>query len=180
MSQAASSRRTVVVLLALGLLIAPAAGGQEADDEEPGPALEWSPGVSDVPVVDLGGAYVFDPEESDPMVEAWRDRTVRYRVTQTPQRIVLEFRPEDADPNVRTYRWDGGVTEFNRGTAEVRERARWVEGGRVLEIEGRWWLPDDHEDLRSYTLRYRLDGPRSLVFTQIDAHGRTEWRFERS
>ncbi len=143
------------------------------------PPLEWTNWISDVPVVDMTGEWVFDTASSDPMVEVWREREVVYQIDQQLDRIVFEFRPENGQQNVQTYRWGGSISEFQRGDAEVRERARWTEGGRVLEVEGRWWTFDDLSTVRQYTFRYETTSFDMLVLTQGDEHGTTMWRFRR-
>ena len=91
----------------------------------------------------------------------------------------MSFRPEGAEPNVQQYRWDGTVNSFERGEAEVRERAHWKDGGRTLEVEGRWWPTEDRSAVFRYTFHYKLESPRRLLFRQINEHGETAWRFER-
>jgi hypothetical protein len=91
----------------------------------------------------------------------------------------MTFRPEGAEPNMQQYRWDGTVNSFERGEAEVRERVHWKDGGRTLEVEGRWWLTDDRSAVFRYTFHYKLESPRRLLFRQINEHGETAWRFER-
>lgn len=177
-----SVRRWIPIVFApllLSAICAAPAAGQTAG-QAGAPELDWSDGVSELPIVDLTGTWLFVPEDSDPMVEIWQGRQVEYVVTQTGDRIVLDFRPEDGRRNVQGYRWNGTVSSFRRGDAEVRERARWTDGGRSLVIEGRWWTPDDLETINAYTFVYRLDGPNELVFVQRDEHGETTWRFERS
>lgn len=147
--------------------------------QEQPPDLAWAPGVSEVPLVDLSGTWVFLPDASDPMVEAWRDREIVYVITQATDRIVLDFRPEDGQRNLQGYRWDGSVSSFERGDAEVRERARWTDGGRTLMVEGRWWSPDDTGSITAYTFLYRLEGTNRLEFRQQDDQGETVWRFAR-
>ena len=168
----------------LGLALTPqwqsaaAAIRQEEQLPEP-PPLEWTPWISDVPVVDMTGEWVFDAGSSDPMVEIWREREVLYRIDQQIDRIVFEFTPENGQQNVQTYRWGSAISEFERGGAEVRERARWTDRGRVLEIEGRWWSFDDRSTVRRYTFRYEVTSGDALAFTQGDEHGTTVWRFVR-
>lgn len=176
------------LLMALALLATPLGAlpgrahevqAPEAGVEQTEPELDWPGRVSDLPMVDLSGTWVFDPEVSDPMVEAWRGRRVEYRIDQQSDFIRLEFRPEDGQGNVQTYRWDGRVIAFERGTTEVRELAAWVEGGRTLEILGRWWSPEDITEIHSYSFRYRLEGFDVIAFEQSDPHGTTTWRFRR-
>ncbi|MFW6198458.1 MAG: hypothetical protein ACOC5E_01405, partial [Acidobacteriota bacterium] len=171
------------------LLLAGGAAAQEQEQEgqrpragveQTEPELEWPGRVSELPVVDLSGTWVFDPEISDPMVDAWRGRRVEYRVEQQSDFIRLEFRPEDGQGNNQTYRWNGRVIAFERGSTEVRELAAWVDGGRVLEVVGRWWSPEDITDIHSYTFRYSLQGFDVLVLEQVDPHGSTTWRFQRA
>ncbi|HJO02551.1 MAG TPA: hypothetical protein QGG47_01100 [Acidobacteriota bacterium] len=92
---------------------------------------------------------------------------------------MFEFRPENGQQNVQTYRWAGAVSEFQRADAEVRERARWTDRGRSLEVEGRWWAFDDVATVRRYTFRYEVASGDMLVLTQGDEHGTTTWRFRR-
>lgn len=177
-------------LLVALLAVAPAATGdpslQESQSQEPQPGalpradLEWpSPWLSDVPMVDLSGTWRFDPEGSDPMVEAWRGREVLYHVRQGSGRIVLVFAPEDGRSNRQVYRWDGSVSRFERGDASVAERARWTEGGRVLEVVGRWWLNEEESNVHAYRFTYALRGDR-LTFVQSDDSGTTSWHFQRA
>ncbi len=147
--------------------------------QPPADRLEWSAWVSDVPAVDLTGLWRFAPSSSDPMVEVWRGRAVEYEISQQTDRLVLSFRPENGEPNVQEYRWDGSVNSFERAGAEVRERAHWKDGGRTLEIEGRWWPTADRSAVTRYTFRYELESPRRLLFRQIDEYGETAWRFVR-
>ncbi len=176
--------RIVGFAVLVGLTLCPqsmtsiAAIQQEATPPDQ-PSLEWTPWISDVPVVDMTGEWVFDSASSDPMVEVWRQREVVYQIDQQTDRIVFEFRPENGQRNVQTYRWAGSISEFQRGGAEVRERARWTERGRVLEVEGRWWAFDDLSTVRRYTFRYEVASFDMLVFTQGDEYGTTMWRFRR-
>ena len=147
--------------------------------EPPSDGLEWSSWVSDVPVVDLTGLWRFVESTSDPMVEVWRGREIIYEISQQIDRVVMTFRPESAEPNMQQYRWDGTVNSFERGEAEVRERAHWKDGGRTLEVEGRWWPTDDRSAVFRYTFHYKLESPRRLLFRPINEHGETAWRFER-
>lgn len=179
--------RTAVLrkLLAILAMLVPAlaATAQEAavvqGESAGGPDLAWRPIVSDVPLVDLSGRWIFVALESDPMVEAWEDVPVRYTIQHLSDRILLDFRPEGGRSNVQAYRWDGQVAAFERGAEEVRERAVWTEGGRVLEIDGRRWRPGESDGVVSYRFVYRLDGPDRLLFEQHAASGSTRWIFVR-
>ena len=124
------------------------------------------------------GRWEFDPRSSDPMVEAWREGDVRYRIWQEASHVQMEFAPEAGDPMHQVYRWGPAVSEFQRGDAEVRERSRWIEGGRVLEVEGRWWPAATPSDVHRYRLRYRV-ASGVLVLEQDDPFGTTVWRFRR-
>lgn len=141
--------------------------------------VSWpTPWISEVPSVDLTGTWRFLPDRSDPMLETWRGEEVLYRIRQESGRIVLEFVPGGGRTNEQTYRWDGSTAEFERGETQVRERARWSQSGRTLEIVGRWWLNTEPTEIHEYTYRYRLE--RSLlVFEQRDDSGTTTWRFRR-
>jgi len=141
--------------------------------------LEWSSWVSDVPAVDLTGLWSFVESASDPMIEVWQGREIVYEISQQTNRLVMSFRPENGEPNVQEYYWNGNVNSFQRGGAEVRERAHWIAGGRTLEVEGRWWPTDDRSTIFEYTFQYRLESSRRLLFRQIDQYGETTWRFER-
>ena len=141
--------------------------------------LEWSSWVSDVPLVDLTGQWRFVESSSDPMVEVWQGREIVYEISQQNDRLVMSFRPENGEPSVQEYRWNGSVNSFDRGGAEVRERGHWVAGGRAFEVEGRWWPTEDRSTIAKYTFRYQLESPRRLLFRQIDEYGETVWRFER-
>lgn len=147
--------------------------------EPPGSDLEWSSWISDVPATDLTGLWHFVESSSDPMLEVWQGREILYEISQQMDRVVLSFRPENGEPRVQEYRWNGSVNSFDRAGAEVRERAHWTAGGRTLEVEGRWWPTDDRSTVFKYTFRYELESPRRLLFRQIDEHGETAWRFER-
>lgn len=147
--------------------------------EPAGDGLEWSGSVSDVPSVDLTGLWQFVEATSDPMVEVWRGREIVYEVSQQTNRVVMSFRPKNGEPSVQEYRWDGTVNSFERANAEVRERAHWTDGGRTLEVEGRWWPTSDRSTIFRYTFRYSLESPRQLLFRQIDEYGETLWRFRR-
>lgn len=171
----------VATCLALGSL-APHAAAQDVvvrEAEEPPRDLGWSNWISDVPAADLTGLWQFLPATSDPMVDAWVGRRVAYEISQQTTRIVMTFRPENGEPNIQEYRWDGSVNAFRRGTAEVRERARWTDNGRTLEVEGRWWMQDDVDTVASYSFVYTLEANRQLVFKQVDEYGETTWRFSR-
>jgi len=141
--------------------------------------LEWSAWVSDVPVVDLTGLWRFVESSSDPMVTVWEGREIRYEISQQTNRVVLSLRPENGEPMVQEYLWNGSVNSFEKGGTEVRERAHWRDGGRTLEVEGRRWPADDRSKLVKYTMSYRLEAPRRLVLRLTDEHGETVWRFER-
>lgn len=170
----------LIALLIAGFLSATVPShASSARQEDQGPDLHWDAEISEVPLVDLSGSWSFLADESDPMVEVWRGREILYVVTQSPDRIVLDFRPEDGRRNAQGYRWDGTIAAFERGDAQVRERARWTDGGRTLVVEGRWWDPTRTDDVNAYTFRYRLDGPDVLEFTQRDEYGETVWRFAR-
>ena len=137
----------------------------------------WSEGwVSDIPVVDLTGSWLFDPDASDPMAEAWREREVRYEVSQQPDHIDFEFVVEGGYSVAQSYRWDGTVTRFNRSGAEVEEIARWTDAGRVFEIRGRWWQGDTPDDVAVYELRYTLRF-FEITLTQTNDTGSTVWTF---
>jgi len=167
----------IPALLVLLLLTAPAA--QQPQGNTP-PEMGWTPVVSELPLVDLSGSWRFLPRDSDPMVQQWRDAAVLYEIQQLADRILLDLHPdEDARSTARAYRWDGAVEEFENGSAEVRERAFWADGGRMLVIEGRWWDPAAPRELDAYTFRYSLDGPDRLVFVQENDSGETVWIFER-
>jgi len=137
----------------------------------------WSEGwVTDIPVVDLTGSWLFDPDASDPMIAAWRDREVRYQITQQPNHIDFEFNVEGGFSTLQTYRWDGTVTRFSRSGAEVEEIARWTRAGRVLEVRGRWWPEDTPNDVTTYELSYELSVFK-ITFTQTNESGSTVWTF---
>lgn len=161
----------------LGLLL-PAAVAR-AQKGNSSPALEWASWISDVPLVDLSGKWIFDPDASDPMIEEWRDRVIHYTITQYSGHIELRFEPRDRGPTVQTYRWDGTVTRSQQGDFETRQRARWRDGGRTFFIEGRRWRYSDTV-ATAYELVYRLAGVGTLVFTQRDDYGQTEWRFRQA
>ncbi|NKB89979.1 MAG: hypothetical protein GKS06_17335 [Acidobacteria bacterium] len=175
------ARLTLAICLVVGGLPVLATGQDVVvrDLEATGPELDWTPWVSDVPNADLSGLWTFDDARSDPMVETWVDREVQYEISQQIDRIVMAFRPEDGEPNIQEYRWNGVVNSFRRDTTEVRERARWTESGRTLEVEGRRWLTTDTETIYRYSFRYKLESNRRLVLRQIDEHGETTWRFTR-
>ena len=178
MSRALRHLCAALSLAVLAALATPA-GAQQQDNPAPVVDLDWTPWLSEFPQVDLTGTWVFDAATSDVMVEAWRDREVLYVVDQQMDRIVFDFSPEDGQRNVQGYRWNGSVSEFERGTAEVRERARWTGGGRIFEVEGRWWPTENTAEVTKYTFLYRLEGLDRLALTQRDEHGETVWRFHR-
>lgn len=143
------------------------------------PGLDWpDPWISEVPLTDLSGSWKFDPRASDPMVEAWREGVVRYRIWQEASHVQMEFAPESGDPTHQVYRWGPTVSQFRRRDAEVRERSRWINGGRMLEVVGRWWTEGVRDDLHQYRLRYSISSG-ALVLEQVDPHGVTVWRFRR-
>ena len=165
----APSRSVAVALL----LVAAAPVSPQVRD------LEWSDGLSEMPLVDLSGRWRFDPRRSDPLVAEWQEAELECFIYQQPDRIVLQFVPGKLEQRVLDYRWDGTLRSERRESTEVRERARWVDGGRALEIEGRWWLLQEEPVLRRYVHRYRAEGSRALVLTLEDEYGTTVWRFER-
>jgi hypothetical protein len=171
--------------VAAAVLVVVPAGSALAQDvvvrglEESEGRLNWTAWVSDVPTADLTGTWIFDAERSDPMVEVWREREVRYEINQQFDRIVVAFRPEGGEANVQTYRWDGSVNSFQRQDTEVRERARWIGQGRVLEVEGRWWPITDRDAVTAYRYEYRVGMDRTLSVRLIDEYGETTWRFRR-
>jgi hypothetical protein len=171
----------VAGLVASLLAISPAHAQDIPVRELPAPAVDlgWSDSVSDVPLADLSGLWKFVEATSDPMVEVWRGRVVVYQISQQSDRIVMSFEPENGEPSVQEYRWDGSVNAFERGGAQVRERARWRNNGRALEIEGRWWPADDRSEVFRYTFVYTIDSNRRLLFRQIDEYGETAWHFSR-
>ena len=176
-----SSLVRIVCVLAL---LTPVVDAQAQDAlvrelEPPADDLEWSAWVSDVPMVDLTGLWRFVESSSDPMVEVWQGRKITYEISQQTNRVVMSFRPENGEPSVQEYRWNGAVNAFARADAEVRERAQWTDGGRTLEVEGRWWPTGDRSTISKYTFRYELESPRRLLFRQIDEYGETVWRFQR-
>ena len=132
--------------------------------------------MSDIPVVDLTGSWLFDPDASDPMIEAWRDREVRYQISQQPDHIDFEFLVEGGYSTKQSYRWDGTVTRFDRSGAQVEEIARWTDAGRVFEVRGRWWPEDTPDDIAVYELRYALH-ILEITFTQTNESGSTVWTF---
>ncbi len=159
-------------------LVAALLAGAAAGAQETAPDPQWGAWISEVPTVDLSGRWVFDPEISDPMIEEWRGRRIEYRVRQSPATIVLEFLPEQGRGNTQVYRWDGSIAAFERGGRQVRERARWDNGGRTLRIEGRHWAPGD-DTVERYEFIYRLESSSVLAFVQQDEFGQTVWRFRR-
>ncbi len=137
----------------------------------------WSEGwVSDIPVVDMTGSWLFDSDASDPMVEAWRERDVRYQISQQPDHIDFEFIVEGGYSIEQSYRWDGTVRRFNRNGSEVEEIARWTDAGRVFQIRGRRSPEDAPDDIMAYELRYEL-GIFKFTFTQTNETGSTVWTF---
>ena len=141
--------------------------------------LDWLPWISDVPIVDLSGNWAFEPDRSDPMIGEWRERSVTYEVYQHLDRIILRFRP-GSDEILQNLTWTGGIVSRREGDTQIRERTRWTRGGRVFEVEGRWWRLDEPEpDPQHYAYRYELDGRDILVVTQEDEFGVTVWRFRR-
>ena len=170
-----------IAALAAAVLVATAISAAAAvlpfqTHQEPG-AQPWPQDwLSDIPLVDLSGTWVFDPQGSDPMLEPWRDREVRYEIGQHPAHIVLEFRVEGGRSNTQTYRWDGTVHRFQRDVRNVEEAARWTRGGRKLEVRGRHWDPETPDEIVEYSFSYERRGP-VLTFIQGNATGTTVWRF---
>ena len=178
----AAWRTGILAAILAALCSTPPVAAQDVGARElpqAGPDLRWANELSDVPLVDLSGVWEFIEESSDPMVEVWRGREIHYEISQQNDRVVMNFVPENGEPNVQEYRWDGTVNAFLRGTAEVRERARWRDNGRTLEIEGRWWPADDRSQVFSYSFIYTVDSNRRLLFRQVDEYGETAWRFRR-
>ena len=169
-----------LLLFALALSSALAPAGSSMDLQERADRTRrdiWSEGwVSDIPTVDLTGTWLFDDAASDPMIEAWRDREVRYQISQQPDHIDFEFMVEGGYSTVQSYRWDGTVTRFNRTGSEVEEIARWTDAGRVFEVRGHWWPEDTPDEITVYELRYALRIFR-FTFTQTNDSGSTVWTF---
>lgn len=164
----------ILVVLALGVTLAAADSSVDQQQRD-----VWSEGwVSDIPVVELTGTWLFDPKSSDPMVEAWREREVRYQISQQPDHIDFEFVVEGGYSILRSYRWDGTVTRFNRSGSEVEEIARWTDAGRVFEVRGRRWLEETPDDVTNYELRYEMRIFK-ITFTQTNHSGSTVWTFTR-
>lgn len=169
------------LLMALLLTAGPAATAQEGPVTivEPDEVdLDWLPWISDVPTVDLSGTWEFVAQGSDPMLQAWSSRPVVYEVYQQLDRIVLRFRT-GGEIVLRNLTWTGAIVPRNEDGVAFRERTRWTDGGRTLEIEGRWWLPGEAPEPERYLYRFRLDGRDTLVVVQQDAYGATTWRFRR-
>lgn len=160
----------VVTVLAAATVVA-----QESQPEVP---LRWGGWVSEVPLRDLSGEWRFDAARSDLMIEEWRGRPIQYSILQHPDRIELEFRPDDAVPTRRVYAWNGSVVHTQRGGREVRLRAGWQQGGRVLVIEGRHWTLAD-QTVSEFEMRYEIAPGGRLALTQVDGYGETVWYFER-
>lgn len=180
-------QRTILRLWIVPLIVSMAVPGAAAPGAQEGPVtlvepseidLDWMPWISDVPIVDLSGTWVFVARGSDPMIEAWRDQTVVYEVYQQLDRIVVRFRT-GGEIVARNLTWTGAIVPRNEDGVEFRERTRWTDGGRTLEIEGRWWLPGEAPEPERYLYRFRLDGRDTLVVIQQDDHGTTTWRFVR-
>lgn len=174
---------------AVGILLAMLAVGhpqsqdrqsQDLQQTPPRQDLEWPvPWISDVPMVDLSGTWRFDPRGSDPMLEAWKGREILYHIRQGSGLVVLEFVPEGGRSNRQVYRWDGSVSRFERGEDSVAERARWTDGGQVLEVAGRRWPNEDVEAVQAYRFTYSVQSGR-LTFVQHNGSGTTTWYFERA
>lgn len=164
-----------VLAAVVTVLAAATVAAQESQPEVP---LRWGEWVSEVPLRDLSGEWRFDAARSDPMIEEWRGRPIEYSIIQHPGRIELEFRPDDALPTRRVYAWNGSVVHTQRGDRQVRLRAGWQQGGRVLVIEGRHWTLAD-QTVSEFELRYEIASGGLLALTQIDRYGETVWYFER-
>jgi hypothetical protein len=170
----------VLFVLAFGVTLAFAGASTDPQQIEDRTRRDiWAEGwVSDIPVVDLTGTWLFDPDESDPMVEPWNGREIRYQISQQPDHIDFEFVVEGGYSTTQSYRWDGTVTRFNRSGSDAEEIARWTDAGRVFEVRGRWWPEDTPDDVSTYELRYELRVFR-ITFTQTNDSGSTAWTFVR-
>ena len=131
-----------------------------------------------MPATDLSGTWVFEPEDSDPMLSVWADKNPRYDIQQYAAFIVLTFRVDEDQPNRQRYAWDGSIARFERGAQQVEEAARWTDAGLVLEVRGRSFDPEAPEDATMYGFTYELVSDH-LVFTQTSDTGETVWRFAR-
>jgi hypothetical protein len=175
----------LLLLTAVALAAALPVAGQDAPVTvvDPRSNLEWTPWISDVPIVDLSGTWVYDAARSDPMLKDWQgedgDGDVIYEIFHQPDRIVLRFLPAAGDSTVESFSWTGRVEADRRDGMSIRQRAHWTAGGRVFEIEGRWWLIAGEPEPRHFAYRYQLEGNDTLIFTQEDDHGATVWRFRR-
>lgn len=141
--------------------------------------MGWAEGLSDAPLVELSGTWRYVPRGSDPLIQEWEGVVLECRVSQQTDRIVVHFVPGDLDQRIVAYRWDGTLRSERRESTEIRERARWIHGGRTFEVEGRWWVLQEQPEVRRYVHRYRTDGSRALVLTLEDEFGTTSWHFER-
>jgi hypothetical protein len=168
-------------LAVLALAVPRAAHAQEGPVTlvEPDEAdLDWMPWISDVPTVDLSGTWVYEKRGSDPLPDAWRGAPVVYEIFQQLDRIVLRLRT-GGETVVQNLTWTGAIVPRNQQGMEIRERTRWADNGRTLEIDGRWWLPGETPEPQPFLYRYRLDGRDTLIVTQDDDYGSTTWRFRR-
>ena len=133
---------------------------------------------SDLPAVDMTGTWLFDAAASDPMLESWKGRGVKYVISHQAAFIVLEFQVPEVQSSTQRYSWNGVIQRFERGPRQVEEAARWTEAGRMLEIVGRDWDPTVSEERSEYRFTYVMDGDQ-LTFVQESESGRTVWRFSR-
>ena len=169
-----ASHRAIRCAAVVAALLLPVSGNASGL----GPQQEiWPPDwFTDLPSVDLSGSWLFDAEQSDPMLGEWAEREVRYVINHQAAFIALEFRAGSEQTNAQTYRWDGTIHQFERGTRQVQEAARWTRGGRRLEVLGRHWNQGEPEAVEHYLFTYEARGD-VLTFVQESDTGQTVWRF---
>ena len=169
------SRAWPRVLASACLLLALGAPGSSAAAQDPQGVWprDWS---TDLPAVDLSGTWVLNAEHSDPLPTDWQDLKVEYLITQLSAHIQLVF-TVGVEQNGQTYRWDNKIEQFERGGRLVEETARWAEGGRVFEVRGRHWNPQEPEVKDEYRFTYTVRG-EELTFVQESRGGKTTWRFD--
>jgi len=132
--------------------------------------------ATDLPAVDLSGTWVLNAENSDSLPSDWEGKKVEYLITQLSANIQLVF-TVGVEQNGQTYRWDNKIERFERGGRQIEEAARWGRGGRVLEVRGRHWNPQEPDVKEEYLFSYTVRG-EELTFVQESRGGKTTWRFD--
>ena len=168
-----------VAVCVVAVVVAASASPQEQQQQQQIGVEVWPPDwLTDMPAVELTGTWLFDPDTSDPMIDAWASSEIRYEINQQGAFIVLDFRVKDSESNTQSYRWDATIQRFERGGRQVEEAARWTDAGRMLEIVGRHWSAETPEERIEYRFTYTARN-NVLTFVQENESGTTVWRFAR-